>query len=67
MLSVAPATLTAITSLPLRGAWIEIPHYAFAPSTRRPSLPLRGAWIEMSSSGGAFVKGLVAPLAGGVD
>ena len=41
-------TLAAtIKSLPVRGAWIEIP--AWRPRRRKyaPSLPVRGAWIEI--------------------
>ena len=34
-------------SLPVRGAWIEIPSKRSS-ATRRSSLPVRGAWIEMA-------------------
>ena len=33
-------------SLPVRGAWIEMPRCA-VPSVRQSSLPVRGAWIEI--------------------
>ena len=33
-------------SLPVRGAWIEIPSISMV-SSRIRSLPVRGAWIEM--------------------
>ena len=35
------------TSLPLRGAWIEIASTAPSAAYARASLPLRGAWIEI--------------------
>ena len=54
------------TSLPSRGAWIEIcstwPH-----GTSNGSLPSRGAWIEISSFAGDALRLDVAPLAGSVD
>ena len=34
-------------SLPVRGAWIEIPRSRIAPGKTRSSLPVRGAWIEI--------------------
>ena len=33
-------------SLPVRGAWIEIPPFGISPCSTS-SLPVRGAWIEM--------------------
>ena len=36
-----------MTSLPVRGAWIEM-LTAVAQHTRISSLPVRGAWIEIS-------------------
>ena len=33
-------------SLPVRGAWIEIPAH-FRALSGKPSLPVRGAWIEI--------------------
>ena len=36
-------------SLPVRGAWIEIPRRR-CHTARRESLPVRGAWIEMQRS-----------------
>ena len=54
------------TSLPSRGAWIEI-----APElTRKPktaSLPSRGAWIEILQVGEPVRYEKVAPLTGSVD
>ena len=54
------------TSLPVRGAWIEI-FYAFKALESATSLPVRGAWIEMEQMG--HMPGLiaVAPRAGSVD
>ena len=37
-------------SLPVRGAWIEIPQMSMLLSAS-PSLPVRGAWIEMGRRG----------------
>ena len=39
-----------VESLPVRGAWIEIPARTSAAAGRRLSLPVRGAWIEIASS-----------------
>ena len=36
-------------SLPVRGAWIEIPAVLYAAQRVHVSLPVRGAWIEMST------------------
>ena len=38
-----------LMSLPVRGAWIEIPTRA-SPSLHTSSLPVRGAWIEMGTT-----------------
>ena len=56
-----------MTSLPSRGAWIEI-FYSIKTRPRRfASLPSRGAWIEIIlPARGAAAPG-VAPLAGSVD
>ena len=61
-----PSNRLIISSLPMRGAWIET-------RLNRPqtgcylSLPMRGAWIEtvLMLCGGLPL--LVAPHAGGVD
>ena len=37
----------AAESLPVRGAWIEMPHPSLL-HKKRASLPVRGAWIEMT-------------------
>ena len=34
-------------SLPVRGAWVEIPGRTEPDSGRSPSLPVRGAWVEI--------------------
>ena len=56
------------SSLPARGAWIEMPDGALIGDYRRESLPARGAWIEMLV---AFLTELpclrVAPRTGSVD
>ena len=36
-----------LTSLPARGAWIEMPFFQRAPEAAVKSLPARGAWIEI--------------------
>ena len=53
-------------SLPVRGAWIEIP-LAFGGVTRCRSLPVRGAWIEINLKMHRRQKWIVAPRAGSVD
>ena len=53
-------------SLPLRGAWIEIPLNTLLQPAGK-SLPLRGAWIEITLGRMFFPALEVAPLAGGVD
>ena len=35
-------------SLPVRGAWVEISHFAGTLQYRQPSLPVRGAWVEIA-------------------
>ena len=52
MKSIAPANaMHQRMSLPVRGAWIEIPCPRTV-RTARPSLPVRGAWIEIESAAG---------------
>ena len=53
-------------SLPVRGAWIEIPAYCFSAGSSW-SLPVRGAWIEIASPGLTFGATPVAPRKGSVD
>ena len=54
------------TSLPSRGAWIEIADiYVRCKAVR--SLPSRGAWIEIAPSGAKGDTDTVAPLTGSVD
>ena len=47
---------TLARSLPVRGAWIEIPCRCYRRNLR-PSLPVRGAWIEIIS---CIIVGCVA-------
>ena len=56
----------AAMSLPVRGAWIEMPECAEAESPDA-SLPVRGAWIEISGRKGESRRDYVAPRAGSVD
>ena len=39
---------TVSTSLPVRGAWIEMPAGTGAAIVTAASLPVRGAWIEIT-------------------
>ena len=55
------------TSLPSRGAWIEIAKTRFTVLGLVPSLPSRGAWIEMTSQQASNAMYQVAPLTGSVD
>ena len=43
-----------LTSLPIRGAWIEI-FVMFKIQSAPKSLPIRGAWIEIQSSKGRII------------
>ena len=54
------------TSLPVRGAWIEIWQVG-TPEQQRRSLPVRGAWIEIwyTIENGEIAE--VAPCEGSVD
>ena len=60
-------TTTTKTSLPVRGAWIEISADRKKIRSGAGSLPVRGAWIEISFSPPFFWAGCVAPRAGSVD
>ena len=44
----AEATDVSTMSLPVRGAWIEMPDAGGRAVVGLPSLPVRGAWIEIS-------------------
>ena len=50
-------------SLPVRGAWIEIPVPATEEGTNR-SLPVRGAWIEIVDAGIRLVHAGSLPVRG---
>ena len=45
----ATSVLTALMSLPVRGAWVEMGLTAHMASGGK-SLPVRGAWVEMRTS-----------------
>ena len=51
-------------SLPVRGAWIEIPSPADIYG-RPASLPVRGAWIEIRQNTGMHVSEQIAPCEAG--
>ena len=55
-----------LLSLPVRGAWIEIPA-SLARAAAGRSLPVRGAWIEIISAASYKIGALVAPRKGSVD
>ena len=44
------------TSLPVRGAWIEMALQLFASDWQQWSLPVRGAWIEIKISTMSFIS-----------
>ena len=54
------------SSLPSRGAWIEIISQPVSVKSLR-SLPSRGAWIEILTGGYQSQRSSVAPLTGSVD
>ena len=58
---------TDVASLPVRGAWIEMPYCAISVLIKSASLPVRGAWIEILSSPPSIKNPFVAPRAGSVD
>ena len=60
------AWLAGTSSLPSRGAWIEI-HENRRLSRNARSLPSRGAWIEMAFVQERRLSTEVAPLTGSVD
>ena len=55
-----------VSSLPVRGAWIEIINREIA-NRVDTSLPVRGAWIEIYLSTFPVMDEAVAPRAGSVD
>ena len=55
------------TSLPTRGAWIEIADAMVALLSAARSLPTRGAWIEILYAPMDPPYSVVAPHAGSVD
>ena len=54
------------SSLPVRGAWIEMLWTVLLASVQW-SLPVRGAWIEITLSATFCASTKVAPRAGSVD
>ena len=56
-----------VTSLPPRGAWIEIPVLSGFGSRLSWSLPPRGAWIEIYLMLLYHFSRIVAPPTGSVD
>ena len=54
------------SSLPVRGAWIEMPYCAISVLIKS-SLPVRGAWIEIIHLNASRRRMNVAPRAGSVD
>ena len=65
-LDLDPDLKTEKSSLPMRGAWIEIMNYGFLGTYAR-SLPMRGAWIEILICLKSTTMPFVAPHAGSVD
>ena len=63
----ACASPSAVSSLPVRGAWIEMPFRRLVRPPRGESLPVRGAWIEIRDGGENRRGRRVAPRAGSVD
>ena len=53
------------TSLPVRGAWVEIASLMNGAS-ERGSLPVRGAWVEIKAKLPVCCDDAVAPRAGSV-
>ena len=54
----------ARSSLPVRGAWIEMPRCASICPAPAPSLPVRGAWIEIFPAGSAQRRKPSLPVRG---
>ena len=55
-----------LTSLPVRGAWVEMTVSIWKPKTRKKSLPVRGAWVEIANFLRNEKRRTVAPRAGSV-
>ena len=53
-----------VLSLPVRGAWIEIPFAANSSSMLTSSLPVRGAWIEIIVKPLSCLGGVSLPVRG---
>ena len=60
------AVFRRLPSLPVRGAWIEMPEQ-WRCKQWLTSLPVRGAWIEIMFMHQTDMMALVAPRAGSVD
>ncbi|AEN97647.1 hypothetical protein RHOM_12695 [Roseburia hominis A2-183] len=58
---------TYYTSLPVRGAWIEIDVELAQTDAKYASLPVRGAWIEILIIETILSPIFVAPCEGSVD
>ena len=58
--------IDALSSLPVRGAWIEMQGVS-RHNRQLVSLPVRGAWIEINLCAGDGFLLHVAPRAGSVD
>ena len=54
------------SSLPVRGAWVEIAESGTIKAERKASLPVRGAWVEINALGEMMENYKVAPRAGSV-
>ena len=55
-----------ISSLPARGAWVEIPSVASIVAVVSESLPARGAWVEIIRIDNIIMNFPVAPRTGSV-
>ena len=53
-------------SLPVRGAWVEMPFRRLVRPSAGESLPVRGAWVEIERCAMALRYSAVAPRAGSV-
>ena len=64
MLSVLTAEENAQTSLPVRGAWVEMENRVSIIGTHGGSLPVRGAWVEISLSSSCSHQRMSLPVRG---
>ena len=62
----AERTETDCWSLPVRGAWVEMPEDSLRTAADWLSLPVRGAWVEILKRRNLCRMGNVAPRAGSV-